>query len=1762
MNVDNLTIKTNAALTRLLCMGSENKKVNINLDISESENLEKLNCSYTNITELNLSNNTKLTDLNCSNTNITELDLSNNKELSIVTCINTNMTDLDVSNMEKLKELYCQDSTKLKNINLSDTTNLTNLTLSNTAISELNVSHITSLASLYLNNTTIKELDLTNNSNLGVLDCSGTKITKLDLTNNNYLTQLYFSNTKIINLNIGNGKTIYYFEPEEGKDHTSQLNTVTNFTVTDSTFKLDQLGFKEGEITIKSGAKLEGNIVSEYKIGTPIIYEYSPGSYTNGMNGSSVKLSMEVTLNPVKGESAISIIHLDNIKKVYDGKPVNLTKDDCQITGSKGAVTFTYYDSNGNTLSSAPTEAGKYKVKAVVAETEYYKSAKTEVEFEITKATPNPIVEPSNLSATTGSKLSTIALPNGWEWVNPYETVIVKNSGYKARIKVDDKNYDYTGVQGYNSGYVERTLKVVVSKNKNSWKVPPSINGWTYEEEASDPVGTPSYGTVTFTYSNSENGTFTNVVPKEAGTWYMKASVTESNEYTGLEEKVKFIIEKAKAKEVINPSNLSAVQGDELNTINLPSGWEWVTPNEKVTVNNSGYKARIKVDDKNYDYTGVQGYNANGHYVERTLKVVVSKNKNSWKVNPSINGWTYGEKANAPVGSAEHGDVVFTYSSSQTGRFEEAVPTEAGTWYMKATVVANDEYTGLNEIVEFTIKRATAKEVVNPSNLSGVQDNELSTIVLPEGWTWVNPTEIATVKNNGYLARLKVDDKNYDYTGVEGYNEAGHYVERRLEVSVAKGENTWIIAPAIKNWTYNQAPNSPVGSAKNGTVSFTYSNSKTGTFTEVVPTEAGIWYMKATVAESEEYKELSEVVEFKIEKANAQEIIIPNNLSAVQDDELNTINLPSGWEWVTPNQKVTTKNNGYKARLKVDDKNYDYTGVEGYNSKGSYVERTLKVSVSKGENAWTIAPQIKGWTYGEKVKSPVGSAEHGDVVFTYSNSKTGTFTDKVPTEAGKWYMKATVLSSDEYKGLNEIVEFTIEKATIKEVVNPSNLSGVQDNELSTIVLPEGWTWVNPTEIATVKNNGYLARLKVDDKNYDYTGVEGYNEAGHYVERRLEVSVAKGENTWIIAPAIKNWTYNQAPNSPVGSAKNGTVSFTYSNSKTGTFTEVVPTEAGIWYMKATVAESEEYKELSEIVEFTIEKAIPNYEAPKDITATYGQTLKEVILPEGFSWKNGEEVVGNAGTNKFKISYTPQDTNNYKVVNNIEIDIVVKQAVNKWIEELSIEGWTYGEKPNKPVASAQFGEVKFTYSNTKGRAYTGEIPTEAGTWYVKAEVIGNDNYTGISQVKEFKIEKAVAPEIVLPDNLSAVQDDKLDSVSLPENWTWVDKSQTVTVKNNGYKARLKVDDKNYDYTKVEGYNEDGGYVERVLQVSVSKVQNTWKVTPSIKGWTYGEKANTPVGDSKYGDVIFTYSNSKTGTFTDVVPTDAGKWYMKATVLATDEYTGFNEIIEFEIKKATPKFEIPKDIKEFYGQTLEDIKLPEGFTWKDDKQPVGNVGTNKFIVIYTPDDINNYEIVENIEIDVIVEKVKNNWTEDISIEDWTYGDKASNPSASGKFGEVIYVYSNKKDGEYTADVPTEAGKWYVKAVVEETENYYGLESKALVFNITPKDGTQLSISEIKSDKDLDNLIIKDGSKILDSSKDYKVTKKQEGNTVTVTITFKGNYTGTIIKTYEVEVKPSLPQTGERSNLGLWGLVLTITGGAIAFITGKGNKRIRKEK
>ena len=66
-------------------------------------------------------------------------------------------------------------------------------------------------------------------------------------------------------------------------------------------------------------------------------------------------------------------------------------------------------------------------------------------------------------------------------------------------------------------------------------------------------------------------------------------------------------------------------------------------------------------------------------------------------------------------------------------------------------------------------------------------------------------------------------------------------------------------------------------------------------------------------------------------------------------------------------------------------------------------------------------------------------------------------------------------------------------------------------------------------------------------------------------------------------------------------------------------------------------------------FTIAKANPNVEVPNNLTATYGDTLANVALPDGWSWDDpGTTPVGNVGNNTFSATYTPEDTGNYNML----------------------------------------------------------------------------------------------------------------------------------------------------------------------------------------------------------------------------------------------------------------------------------------------------------------------------------------------------------------------------------------------------------------------------------------------------------------------------------------------------------------------------------
>lgn len=190
-----------------------------------------------------------------------------------------------------------------------------------------------------------------------------------------------------------------------------------------------------------------------------------------------------------------------------------------------------------------------------------------------------------------------------------------------------------------------------------------------------------------------------------------------------------------------------------------------------------------------------------------------------------------------------------------------------------------------------------------------------------------------------------------------------------------------------------------------------------------------------------------------------------------------------------------------------------------------------------------------------------------------------------------------------------------------------------------------------------------------------------------------------------------------------------------------------------------------------------------------------------------------------------------------------------------------------------------------------------------------------------------------------------------------FTWYQKDggdwkelSSAPVDAGNYKVVASVEgDDNYNAASVE------------MELAISQATNAWTNKLSIRGWTYGEQPNAPTATSKYGEVVFTYSNKEDGTYTDSVPTNAGTWYVKATVDGSENYTGLEEIMSFEISKAVPEYSIPTDLTIEQGNPLSTVKLPKGFTWKDGTQKADKLGKQTFKAIYTPEDTNNYQTVE---------------------------------------------------------------------------------------------------------------------------------------------------------------------------------------------------------
>lgn len=135
-------------------------------------------------------------------------------------------------------------------------------------------------------------------------------------------------------------------------------------------------------------------------------------------------------------------------------------------------------------------------------------------------------------------------------------------------------------------------------------------------------------------------------------------------------------------------------------------------------------------------------------------------------------------------------------------------------------------------------------------------------------------------------------------------------------------------------------------------------------------------------------------------------------------------------------------------------------------------------------------------------------------------------------------------------------------------------------------------------------------------------------------------------------------------------------------------------------------------------------------------------------------------------------------------------------------------------------------------------------------------------------------------------------------------------------------------------------------------------------------------------------------------------------------------------FRLKELVPWMEV-QQVSELSGGTLEEDRVHLD-------------GPNQLVTYRYTDGI----AVLDASVSVTGE---NSWIVPLSLADWTYGQPAAQPVAQPAFGTAAFSYSSSPQGPFQPQQPARAGTWYVRALVEETPQYPGLEAIAS-FRINP--------------------------------------------------------------------------------------------------------------
>ena len=1035
--------------------------------------------------------------------------------------------------------------------------------------------------------------------------------------------------------------------------------------------------------------------------------------------------------------------------------------------------------------------------------------------------------------------------------------------------------------------------------------------------------------------------------PTAAGSYYAGITLNNVKTVSSAQHYISAYLFYSIAKADINPTvTLEGwTYGDEANTpvVTGNTGNGDVTYLYKVKGDPElAYSEYVPTDAGEYTVKALVAATANYNGGEATADFTIAKAD----INPTVtlDGWAYDETANTPsvTGNSGNGDVTYTYAVKGSDEFSDTVPTDANDYTVKASIAATTNYKSATATADFTI----AKADINPT-------------VTLEGWTYGETANTPSVDGNTgngevtytYAAKGsdefsdKVPTSADDYTVKASVAATTNYksATATADFTIAKADITPTVT--LEGWAYGAEAKTPVvtGNSGDGHVTYTYAVKGTENFSSDVPADANEYTVKASIAATTNYNAAIATADFTIAKADINPTVTLEGWTYGEEAKTPVVDGNTGNGEVTYTYAV--KGSDEFSDTVPTDAN-DYTVKAEIAAAGNYANAvaTADFTIAKADINPTVT--LEGWAYGAEAKTPVvtGNSGDGNVTYTYAVKGSDEFSDTVPTNAGDYTVKASVAATTNYNAATATADFTIAKADI----NPT-------------VTLEGWTYGETANTPSVDGNTgegnvtYLYKVKGET---DMSCTENVpTNAGEYTVKALVGATANyngGEATvdFTIAKAdinptvtLEGWTYGEEAKTPVvtGNSGDGHVTYTYAVKGSDEFGSDVPTNAGEYTVKASVAATTNYNAAIATADFTIAKA--------DINPT--------VTLEG--WTYGDEantpvVNGNSGDGEVTYAYKEKDasdmssteeaptdageytvkaliaeTDNYNAGEATADFTIAKADINPTV---TLEGWAYGEEAKTPVVTGNSGNGDVTYAykekDASDMSSTEEAPTDAGDYTVKALIAETDNYNAGEATADFTIAKAdITPTVTL------------------EGWTYGDEANTPVVTGNSGNGEVTYAYKEKDASDMssteEAPTDAGEYTVKALiaetdnynageataDFTIAKADINPTVT--IEGWTYGEEANKPVvdGNTDNGEVTFAYKikDASDMSSTDEAPTDAGEYTVKAIIAETDNYNGGEATADFTIAKADMTVTAKKQTVKFGNAIAQDKYTVKG-------------------------------------------------------------------------------------------------------------------------------------------------------------------------------------------------------------------------------------------